>query len=164
MLFRSTPAFRRGAAVGWGRAHLKAALLAGLAMLAVWYGRALVPPAPLFLARAVAARAVVMLEPVDVIEGGRIPAATVAAWGELAAYTAVYAPSGLHQGIQHVWRRNGEPVARIPLSPVRGGRSEGFRTYSHRQGLKPPLDGRYAVDVVTASGQLIGRLRFTVTP
>jgi len=28
----------------------------------------------------------------------------------------------------------------------------------------PPLAGRYRVDVVTASDQLIGRLRFTVTP
>ena len=104
-----------------------------------------------------------MLEPVDVIDGS-IPAATVAEWGELAAYTAVYAPGGLQQEIAHVWTRNGVVVARIPLSPVRGGRAEGFRTWSRRTDLRPPLAGRYRVDVVTASGQLIGRLRFTVTP
>ena len=52
----------------------------------------------------------------------------------------------------------------MPLSPLRGGRKEGFRTYSRKTDLKPPYDGRYHVDVVTASGQLIGRLRFTVTP
>jgi len=63
-----------------------------------------------------------------------------------------------------VWTRNGAVVARIPLSPVRGGRADGFRTWSRRTGLRPPLAGRYRVDVVTASGQLIGRLRFTVTP
>ena len=140
-----------------------APLLAGLAMLAVWYGRALVPPAPLFLARAAAARTVTELEPVDVIHGA-IPAATVAQWGELAAYTAVYAPSGLLQAIEHRWSKNGERFARIPLSPVRGGRTEGFRTHSTTRNLKPPLEGRYTVDVVTASGQLIGRVRFTVTP
>lgn len=159
-----TPALRRHRALGWKQAHMRAAALACVAAVAVWFGRALVPPAPLFLARAVAARTVINLEPVEVIEGGRIPATTVAAWGELAAYTAVYAPGGLRQSIQHVWRRNGESIARITLSPVRGGRAEGFRTYSRRRDLKPPLEGRYAVDVVTASGQIIGRLRFTVTP
>jgi hypothetical protein len=55
-------------------------------------------------------------------------------------------------------------LARIPLAPVQGGRAEGFRTWSRRRDLRPPLAGRYTVDVVTASGQLIGRLRFTVTP
>jgi hypothetical protein len=111
----------------------------------------------------VAARAVIDLTPVDVIQGS-VPAATVAGWGELAAYTAVYAPGGLRQAIQHVWSRDGVPFARIPLAPVRGGRTEGFRTYSVTRNLRPPLEGRYTVDVVTASGQLIGRLRFTVTP
>jgi hypothetical protein len=157
------PAFRRRGLVSWNRASAQAAALACVALVVVWYARALVPPAPLFLARAVAARAVVDLAPVEVISGS-IPAATVGEWGELAAYTAVYAPSGLRQAIHHVWSHDGVPLARVPLSAVRGGRAEGFRTYSVTRNLKPPLAGRYTVDVVTASGQLIGRLRFTVTP
>ena len=95
---------------------------------------------------------------------GAVPAASVAAWGGIAAYTAVHAPAGLRQAILHVWRRDGHVVARIPLSPVQGGRAEGFRTWSRRTDLTPPIAGRYTVDVVTASGQLIGRLRFTVPP
>jgi len=158
------PAFRRRGTITWRRAQTRALLLGCLVVVGVWYGRALVPPAPLFLARALAARTVTMLEPVDVVEGGSIPAATVLEWGGLTAYTAVYAPSGLRQAIEHVWRRDGQILARIPLSPVRGGRAQGFRTYSRSRDLKPPLAGRYSVDVVTASGQLIGRLRFTVTP
>jgi hypothetical protein len=56
-------------------------------------------------------------------------------------------------------------VTRIPLAtPVRGGRREGFRTYSRRRVWYSPIAGRYRVDVVTTSGQLIGRLAFTVTP
>ena len=157
------PAFRRHGTVGWTRAFGRALIFAGLAAALAWFGRGLVPPAPLFITRAVAARTVHMLEPVDVIDGS-IPAATVAEWRELAAYTAVYAPGGLQQEIAHVWTRNGAEVARIPLSPVRGGRADGFRTWSRRTGLRPPLAGRYRVDVVTASDQLIGRLRFTVTP
>jgi uncharacterized protein DUF5924/DUF2914 family protein len=157
------PAMRRGGTVPWRDAHARAALFACLAMAVIWYARVVVPPAPLFLARAVAARAVTGLTPVDLIEGS-IPAAMVTEWGGLAAYTAVYAPGGLRQAIQHVWSRDGVPFARIPLSPVRGGRAEGFRTYSTTRNLRPPIEGLYTVDVVTASGQLIGRLRFTVTP
>ena len=104
-----------------------------------------------------------MLEPVEPIESP-IPASTVADWGGLAAYTAVYAPAGLQQRIEHVWWKDGRVLGRVPLSPVLGGRKEGFRTYSRKTDLKPPYQGRYRVDVVTASGQLVGRLRFTVTP
>jgi hypothetical protein len=157
------PALRRGGTVRWIWAVVQAMLLAGVATVMVWYGRAVVPPAPLFLAGGVAARTVTDLTPVDTVEGS-VSAATVAEWGGLAAYTAVHAPGGLRQAILHVWSRNGMPLARIALSPVRGGRAEGFRTYSITHNLIPPLAGRYTVDVVTASGQLIGRLRFTVTP
>jgi uncharacterized membrane protein YvlD (DUF360 family) len=158
-----TPAFRRPGRVSWAGAGARAAMLACLALIAAWCGRALVPPAPLFVARSTAAREVSGLEPVNVI-GASTRASTVAQWGSLAAYTAVYAPSGLHQPIAHVWSRNGAPLARIPLSPVLGGRADGFRTYSVVRNLRPPLAGRYTVDVVTASGQLIGRLRFALTP
>ncbi|HWM79058.1 MAG TPA: DUF2914 domain-containing protein, partial [Methylomirabilota bacterium] len=62
------------------------------------------------------------------------------------------------------WWKDGRLIGIAPLSPVRVGRKEGFRTYSKKTDLKPPYDGRYHVDVVTASGQLIGRLRFTISP
>lgn len=164
-LLALAPAFRHSGAASWKQAHAWAAGLALLAVVAVWSGRALVPPAPLFLARAVAARAVTMLEPVDPVEGSSVAAATVAEWGGIAAYTAIYAPSGLSQAVEHVWYRDGELLTRIPLAtPVLGGRAQGFRTYSRNQDLRSPLAGRYTVDVRTASGQLIGRLRFTVTP
>jgi len=159
------PAFRREGAFGWLRAHALALAAAALAVVLVWFGRGLVPPAPLFLAGAVAARGVAELEPVEPVERGVVRAATVLEWGELAAYTAVYAPAGVRQPIAHVWWRDGERLVRVVLpTPVLGGRRQGFRTYSRFTDLKPPVAGRYRVDVVTASGQLIGRLRFTVTP
>jgi uncharacterized protein DUF5924/DUF2914 family protein len=157
------PVFRERGAETWRHAYAMSAVLAALAMVAVWVGRVAVPPAPLFVASATAARSVTMLEPVDPIESP-IPAGTVADWGGLAAYTAVYAPAGLQQHIEHVWWKNGRVIGRVPLSPVLGGRKEGFRTYSRKTDLKPPYQGRYHVDVVTAAGQLVGRLRFTVTP
>jgi hypothetical protein len=157
------PVFRERGVLTWRQACTRALALALVAMVTVWFGRTLVPPAPLFIARATAARAVTRLEPVDPVESP-IPAATVAEWGGLAAFTAVYAPAGLQQPIEHVWWKDGRLLGRIPLSPVRGGRKEGFRTYSRKADLKPPYQGRYRVDVMTASGQLIGRLRFSVSP
>lgn len=160
-----TPAFRHARGWSWGRAGTFAVSLAVVAAVLAWYGRALVPPAPLFLARAVPARAVASFEPLDPAIDGSLSAATVAEWGGVTAYTAIYAPAGLRQAVEHVWFRDGVLLTRIPLpTPVRGGRREGFRTFSRNQELKPPLAGRYTVDVRTVSGQLIGRLRFTVTP
>ena len=45
---------------------------------------------------------------------------------------------------------------------MQGGRPGGFRTYSRKADFPPDAQGRWTVDVVTASGQLIGRLRFRV--
>ncbi|MDO8475341.1 MAG: DUF5924 family protein [Candidatus Rokubacteria bacterium] len=157
------PVFRERGALTWRQAYARSTVLAVVAMAAVWVGRAAVPPAPLFVAMATAARSVTLLEPVEPVDSP-IPASTVAGWGGVAAYTAVYAPAGLRQPIEHVWWKDGQLIGRVPLSPLRGGRKEGFRTYSRKTDLKPPYEGRYRVDVVTASGQLIGRLRFTVTP
>ena len=157
------PALRRDVA-GWASALGLALVVALTAVGLVWIGRTLVPPAPLFLAEKTAARDVENLQPVDPVSGS-VRAETVAGWGGgLAAYTAVHAPAGLDQAIQHVWWKNGQVIARVSLSPVQGGRAEGFRTWSRKSDLGTPLPGRYAVDVMTASGQLIGRLAFTVTP
>jgi Family of unknown function (DUF5924)/Protein of unknown function (DUF2914) len=157
------PALRRDVA-GWASACGLAVVVALAAVGLVWVGRGLVPPAPLFLAEKTAARDVTDLQPVDPVSGS-VRAETVAEWGGgLTAYTAVHAPAGLRQSIEHVWWKNGQEIARVPLSPVLGGRAEGFRTWSRKSDLGTPPSGRYVVDVMTASGQLIGRLSFTVTP
>jgi hypothetical protein len=157
------PVFRERGALTWRGVWSRSAAFAVVALALVWFARVIVPPAPLFVARATVARNVTMLEPVEPVDSP-IPAATVADWGGLAAYTAVYAPAGLQQGIEHVWWKDGRRIWRIALSPVLGGRKDGFRTYSRKTDLKAPYEGRYHVDVMTASGQLIGRLRFTITP
>src|SRR5437867_932092 len=61
-------------------------------------------------------------------------------------------------------RRGGQVVNVVSLSPVKGGRQEGFRTYSRKTSFPADPTGRWTVDVETSSGQLIGRLRFRVTP
>jgi hypothetical protein len=140
--------------------------VAGLGALAATgvagVGRWLLPPAPLALGRAVLARSVVGGEPVDPVEG-TIRAAELRPQG-LVAYTAVLAPAGLKQPIVHVWRHDGRTVNVVGLSPVRGGRREGFRTYSRKTAFPANAVGRWNVDVVTSSGQLVGRLTFRVVP
>jgi hypothetical protein len=157
------PSFRRRGIVTRAGAWLQAGAFAVLAMAALWVLRSAIPPAPLHLARATVARSVRGLEPVDPIPGA-VSAADLRQWGGLVAYTAVYAPAGLRQPIAHVWAKDRVPVTTIRLSPIRGGRAEGFRTYSRKSDFRPDAAGRWSVDIVTASDQLIGRLRFTITP
>jgi hypothetical protein len=123
--------------VGWSRALPRAVAVACIVAVIAWVARAGVPPAPLFIARAVAARTVEALEPVDVVRRS-VPASTVSQWGGLTAFTAIHAPGGLRQDVIHVWRRDGAVIARVSLATIRGGRAEGFRTWSYRRDLRPP--------------------------
>jgi len=155
-----TPAVQRARRWRW-RTSLAVMALAGVGAAALAHAaRAWIPPAPLSLARAVIAWDVVGLDPVEPVRGP-VRAAALHARG-LVAYTAVFAPAGLTQPIRHVWRHEGRPVTVVELAPVRGGRREGFRTYSRKTAFPADPTGRWCVDVVTASGQLIGRLTFRV--
>src|SRR5262245_58588534 len=157
------PAFveRAGSWLG-GMGYAGGWALAGAAL--VWLCSPAIPPAPLQLVAPTMARAVANLEPVEPI-GGRVSADTLAAWGGLVASTPVAAPAGLRQPILHQWRHDGRIVTTVRLpTPVLGGRAAGFRTHSRKTDFPADPRGRWSVDVVTASGQLIGRVRFTVVP
>ncbi len=131
-------------------------LLAASAALA---GRVAIPPAPLFLADA---RLAWNVGTVDSLEPrSPLRAATLHRNG-LVAHTAIYAPAGLKQPVDHVWRREGRIINVIRLTPVEGGRREGYRTFSRKLSFPADPTGRWTVDVTTAAGQLIGRLRFRV--
>jgi hypothetical protein len=153
------PALRRSRRWPWARA-LGVTAIAGLGAAGLAFAvRAWIPPAPLFLARATLARDVSAGEPLSPLG----PALGVDDLRGLVAFTAVRAPAGLRQPVAHVWRRDGTIVSVVRLSPVHGGRLEGFRTYSRKTVMPAEPRGRWSVDVVTDSGQLIGRLRFRVS-
>ncbi len=157
-----TPAVVRARGWPWHRAVAVTGTAAVVALVLAHLGRAWVPPAPMSLAHARLAwdtAAVDALEP----DPSAVHADDLHRRG-LVAYTAVYAPAGLEQPIQHVWRREGEVVDVVRLTPVRGGRREGFRTLSRKTAWPADPVGRWTVDVTTTSGQLIGRLRFRVVP
>lgn len=89
----------------------------------------------------------------------------VAPPGALYAYSAVFAPGALSTTIVHRWERQ-NPLTKewttqsVVSFPIEGGRERGYRGYSVKTNLTP---GKWRVNVETARGQLIGRLRFTVT-
>jgi hypothetical protein len=151
--------FHRGGR--WPVAAAQAGTVAVFAVLAAWLARPAVPPAPVSLVRPTLARAVVDLEPVDPVT--RVTLDQLRAWGGLVAFTPVAAPAALRQPIEHRWSHEGRLVSTVRLTtPVQGGRTAGFRTYSRKTDFPHDAPGRWTVDVLTASGQLIGRLRFRV--
>ena len=145
------------------RVSLGVSAVAAIVVAWVAYaGRAWLPPVPLSLASHVLAWNVSTIDSLEPVTRA-ITAADLRERG-LVAYTAVFAPAGLRQGIRHVWQREGEVIDVVNLSPVHGGRREGFRTFSRKTAFPDTVVGRWSVDVVTDSGQLIGRFRFRVIP
>ncbi len=157
-----TPAVRRARHWRWITA-VAVTSLGGLAVAAV-VGRwcVVVPPAPMFLAGAELEWTVGTVDSLAPAAGA-IRAADLHERG-LIARTAIYAPAGLRQPVEHVWRRNGRVINVVRLTPVQGGRRDGFRTFSRKTAFPTDSVGRWRVDVTTESGQLIGRLRFRVVP
>ncbi len=157
-----TPAVRRARQWRWITA-VAVTTISGLAAAAV-IGRwcVVVPPAPMFLARAELGWTVGALDSLEPVAGA-IRATDLHERG-LVAHTAIYAPAGLRQPVEHVWRRDGRIINVVRLTPVQGGRREGFRTFSRKTAFPSDSVGRWSVDVTTESGQLIGRLRFRVVP
>lgn len=156
-----TPVAARAWRRPWPRTFVAMTALGVAAAVGAGAGRALVPPAPLFLARAELAWAAEGEWPAP-----DASAVTVAELRErgLVARTAIYAPAGLRQPVEHVWRLGGAVLDRVRLTPIEGGRREGYRTFSRKTAFPGDPAGPWTVDVTTASGQLIGRLSFRVVP
>jgi hypothetical protein len=77
---------------------------------------------------------------------------------------AVYAPTALETVIVHEWQYYNDNTNRWESRskvrvPIVGGREGGYRTYSMKQELE---DGLWRVDVKTAGGRTIGRVRFKI--
>ncbi len=80
------------------------------------------------------------------------------------AYTAIFSPTNFNTTVIHEWQYYNEKnemweVQNTVDLQVKGGRENGFRTFSVRNNLK---EGKWIVNVLTERGQLVGRLRFNV--
>jgi hypothetical protein len=86
--------------------------------------------------------------------------------GPVYCFTAVFAPVALETTIYHHWQYRSASSRtkqfltsdRIPIS-ISGGREAGYRGYTVKQRLIP---GDWRVDVETADGRVVGRVKFRV--
>ena len=137
------------------RLRIEFGLLTVVAMLAVAeYGRLFIPPAPLRLISAQfgsgfdreAMRAEPILRKLEVGRGVRV-------WG----VTAIRAPLGLREQVQHRWFQNGKLIWASPFYDVTGGRERGFRLWTTCTFDNIAAGTELRLDVATEGGQLIGR-------
>lgn len=140
------------------RRWLVAPVLLVILVGAGWLGRLWVPPATLWLTEVAISHDVRERAPSERLR--RISVEHLTTEG-LYAYTAINAPRGLSERIQHVWRWNGAEVDRITLQ-IQGGREAGYRAWTHKRNFPRDPRGQWQVQVVTEAGQLIGMLRFEV--
>ena len=95
---------------------------------------------------------------------GGAPTLSVVPGESLYAYSAVFAPVALATTIVHQWQHYDEgskewiTLAAISF-PINGGRDGGYRGYSAKAN---PAPGQWRVNVETADGRLIARVRFSV--
>jgi hypothetical protein len=155
------PAGRRHLRISWASAVLRVTLGAAVFGVCLWWARQWIPPVPLYVTRAAFARAIEQLEPVEPVE--RVSSQELRAWGRVAAFTAIAAPSALSEPIYHVWKKNGHTTGQMLLTTIRGGRRGGFRTYSWKTDLGADPTGMWQVEVRTVHGQLVGRVQLLVT-
>ncbi|WP_440996728.1 DUF5924 family protein [Arhodomonas sp. SL1] len=142
-----------------GRHGLAVLTLLPALALAGWSGRVWVPPASLWISGSALSPE---FDEQQRAPRGNMPLTAEALTGNgLYAYTSIHAPRGLREKVFHEWRHDGKLVDRIPLV-IHGGRAEGYRAWTHKENFPEEPVGQWRIDVMTASDQRIGVLRFTV--
>lgn len=157
---------------GKHRQQLHQRLLATLCIFVTFYFTNIIPPLPLSMKTGIIGYTVtrnatdtynIVVEDAPWYIPFREYGDTVSGNESVYAFSAIYAPTDINTDIFHQWSFYDETTgwttqARLPLTIV-GGRGDGYRGYSFKQNLKP---GDWRVDVITARGQIIGRMNFTV--
>ena len=95
---------------------------------------------------------------------GTFPVEHIQPDARLYLYSAVFAPSRLAANIEHRWewrnpRTGGWTLQQVIPIAIAGGREDGFRAFSFKSAPQP---GQWRVNIATADGHAIGRVRFSV--
>ena len=144
----------------WWRFPILVVILCALSF-GLWQLRSWIPPAALRLTDITISHDV-NKEELKPAESVKQISAGALKQGGLYSWTAVKAPRGLNEKIYHVWIHDKNEVERIALN-ITGGREQGYRAWTHKMNFPEDPVGRWQVQVVTDSGQLIGLTKFTVT-
>jgi hypothetical protein len=126
-----------------------------LSLCFLWFGRSIIPPAPLRLLYASACENIENQGPVMPYEINYIENVPDAYF-----FSAIFAPKGLSERIDHIWYHNGKKILTINLSEIKGGRKGGYRTWSTHVPMEGP--GQYTVHIWTSGGQLLGIKNFVL--
>lgn len=146
---------RQPSVLRWSAFLVMTLLLSG----AAWLGRIWVPPASVWMT------ASALSPSLDIQQ--RTPRGDLALTPEalreqgLYVYTAIRAPRGLSETIEHVWYHQGQRLDRVALN-IQGGSEAGYRAWSHKQNFPAHPEGDWRIDIMTEGGQRIGLIRFHV--
>jgi hypothetical protein len=130
-----------------------------LGMGLAWFGRSVIPPVPMHVARG-AVGPIVLPDGRLVME---VKSLHTSAIRQLVAVTDVVAPGGVGDELRHIWRREGETVREMNATRVDGQPGiVRLRSMIGAERLPSVLAGEWTVDVETRDGQLVGRVSFRV--
>ena len=129
---------------------MRGTVFAGLIVLLVLTGGISTVARALEVVEAAISTGIVDHLPIDSVESYTVKA------GKLYCFTRVLGSAGRDKVI-HVWRREGQEMARIEL-PLR---SDDFRTWSVKT-LQPTWSGKWLVDVVDNAGTVLISLPFVL--
>jgi hypothetical protein len=129
-------------------------LITVLWLAAVERGRAFIPPAPLRLASAEFGTG---FQPETLSLDSPVTELAVGRSVRLYGLTAIKAPLGLKENVQHRWYQNAKLIWASPFYKVTGGREEGFRLWTACTFENITSATELRLDLETEGGQLIGR-------
>jgi len=162
-----------GERVGESRMHARRNVIALAAVFVVLYLNNVIPPLPLALREGGVYHNVTRIGSTYLLEDesrtlrdrfSRAPTIHIIRGEELAAYSAVFAPTALNTTIYHDWQYYNEEKGewesrfRFPYNIV-GGKDGGYRGHSLKSNVLP---GLWRVNIETADGRIIGRMKRTV--
>lgn len=130
------------------------ALVTLMMVALVEQGRAFIPPAPLRLANAEFGTS---FDPESLRVESTVTELTPLPAVRLYGLTAIKAPLGLDERVQHRWYQNGRLIWASPFYAITGGREGGYRVWTvcSFDNIRPGTELR--LDLETEGGQLIGR-------
>ena len=138
-----------------------ATVLATIALLAaVWFGRVAVPPAPLAMRETTVGHGTRGSYECLPASKHRIPDTQL---DGLRCGSLMVEPGGIKEDVVHVWRRDGQEVARVrPERLACDGDALVYRSYLPAELLKASPAGVWQCVTETEGGQLVGIRRFEV--
>ena len=136
-------------------------LSAGAALGGAYAARTAIPPVPMYVSKGAVGPIVLPDGRLGMVVHELHPSVI----DRLIAITDVVVPGGKGDSLVHVWRHDGDEVHRATETTSRVDGPEGtIRLRSGLTGRQLPkrLVGRWAIDVETQDGQLVGRVSFLV--